>query len=217
MIGPSGPRTSPGVCDAISVSSHRCFPSAFLDYYDFARPMGLHIPIFLYAHGLLSGFIPAAGNESSNKSRHPSICDCFLDCPRLLNHGLSWKCGHQCLPDCKRCRNICGAFFDQKLQDGFSTIYWRIYTEEPGIANHPPDGPANGYTILKHLGRLKDLEARLRGHNCLASCPRRLGLWVFSPTPNFESLNSFYVKEGESPLTRILVDTTTLKGIQVHM
>lgn len=100
----------------------------------------------------------------------------------------------------------------QILQDGFSTIYWRIYTEESGIANHPPDGPANGYTILKHLGHLKYLEARLRNHNCLASCPRRLGLWVFSPTPNFESLNPLYVREGETSHTKIVVDTTALKG-----
>lgn len=112
---------------------------------------------------------------------------------------------------------FCGHFSDTKSQDGFSTIYWRIYTEEPGIANHPPDGPANGYTILKHLGHLKDLEARLRNRNCLASCPRRLGLWVFSSTPNFDSLHSLYVKEGESPSTKILVDTTTLKGTQVQM
>ncbi|KAJ5387661.1 hypothetical protein N7509_010202 [Penicillium cosmopolitanum] len=95
--------------------------------------------------------------------------------------------------------------------DGFSTIYWRIYTEEQGISNHPQDGPANGYTILKHLGRLKDLEARLRGLNCLASCPRRLGLWVFSSTPAFESLASLYVEEGDTETTKILVDTTTLK------
>ncbi|KAJ5755637.1 hypothetical protein N7533_005180 [Penicillium manginii] len=97
------------------------------------------------------------------------------------------------------------------LIDGFSTIYWRIYTEEQGISNHPQDGPANGYTILKHLGRLKDLEARLRGLNCLASCPRRLGLWVFSSTPAFESLASLYVKEGDTETTKILVDTTKLK------
>lgn len=174
--------------------------------------MGLPISTPIRAHGFLSGFIPAAGNESPNKSRHPSICDCSWVCPRLLNHGLSRKRSHQHLFDCKRFGNICGAVADLKIQDGFSTIYWRIYTEEPGIANHPHDGPANGYTILKHLGHLKDLEARLRSHNCLASCPRRLGLWVFSATPNFESLNSLYVKEGESPVTKILVDTTTLKG-----
>lgn len=104
---------------------------------------------------------------------------------------------------------------DRRLQDGFSTIYWRIYTEEQGIANHPQEGPANGYTILRHLGRLKDLEARLRHLNCLASCPRRLGLWVFSSTPNFESLNSLYVKDGDSTTTKILVDTTTLKGVEI--
>ncbi|KAJ5125883.1 Mediator complex subunit Med13 [Penicillium atrosanguineum] len=104
-----------------------------------------------------------------------------------------------------------GATTNVHLADGFSTIYWRIYTEEPTTANPAVEGPANGYTILKHLGRLKNLEARLRSLNCLASCPRRLGLWVFSPTPNFESLNPLYVKEGDSATTKILVDTTNLK------
>ncbi|KAJ5661966.1 Mediator complex subunit Med13 [Penicillium maclennaniae] len=104
-----------------------------------------------------------------------------------------------------------GATTNVYLVDGFSTIYWRIYTEEPTTVNPAVEGPANGYTILKHLGRLKNLEARLRNLNCLASCPRRLGLWVFSPTPNFESLNSLYVKEGDSTTTKILVDTTNLK------
>ncbi|KAJ5727240.1 Mediator complex subunit Med13 [Penicillium malachiteum] len=55
-----------------------------------------------------------------------------------------------------------GASTNVHLIDGFSTIYWRIYTEEPGIANQP-EGPANGYTILKHLGRLKDLEVSALG------------------------------------------------------
>ncbi|KAJ6028594.1 Mediator complex subunit Med13 [Penicillium herquei] len=103
-----------------------------------------------------------------------------------------------------------GASTNIHLIDGFSTIYWRIYTEEPGIANQP-EGPANGYTILKHLGRLKDLEGKLRNLNCLASCPRRLGLWVFSPTPDFESLNTLYITEGTEVSKRILVDTTILK------
>ncbi|CAL5870504.1 uncharacterized protein PFLUO_LOCUS4741 [Penicillium psychrofluorescens] len=97
------------------------------------------------------------------------------------------------------------------LIDGFSHIYWRIYTEEPGIANQPSETPANGYTILKHLGRLKDLETRLRSFNCLASCPRRLGLWVFSPTHNFESLGPLYIKEGGEESTKISVDASTLR------
>ncbi|KAJ5759259.1 Mediator complex subunit Med13 [Penicillium odoratum] len=97
------------------------------------------------------------------------------------------------------------------LIDGFSTIYWRIYTEESGIANNQPEGQPNGYIILKHLSRLKDLEAKLRILNCLASCPRRLGLWVFSPTPDFESLDSLYVRDGNEASKRILVDATTLK------
>ena len=101
---------------------------------------------------------------------------------------------------------------NQGHQGGFSTIYWRIYTEESGIA-HPQDGPANGYTILKHLGRLKRLEAQLRNIGGLASCPRRLGLWVFSPSPTFESLGPVYIRDGEVETTKIFVDTTTLKGM----
>ncbi|KAJ5168794.1 Mediator complex subunit Med13 [Penicillium canariense] len=104
-----------------------------------------------------------------------------------------------------------GATTNIHLIDGFSTIYWRIYTEESGITTHPQEGPANGYTILKHLGRLKHLEARLRNIACLASCPRRLGLWVFSPTPTFESLGPVYVTDGDIETTKIFVDTTTLK------
>ena len=101
---------------------------------------------------------------------------------------------------------------DCNFQDGFSTIYWRIYTEEPSIGQPAPEGPANGYTILKHLGRLKDLEARLRNLNCLASCPRRLGLWVFSPTPDFESLDSLYIKEDDKESKKIQVESSVLKG-----
>ncbi|CAI7657940.1 unnamed protein product [Penicillium glandicola] len=104
-----------------------------------------------------------------------------------------------------------GANTNIHLIDGFSNIYWRIYTEEAGIQNNPQEGPANGYTILKHLSRLKDLEARLRVLNCLASCPRRLGLWVFSPTPEFESLKPLYVRGTEAESNKILVGTTTLK------
>ena len=104
---------------------------------------------------------------------------------------------------------------DASYQDGFSNIYWRIYTEEAGITNNPQEGPANGYTILKHLSRLKELEARLRVLNCLASCPRRLGLWVFSPTPEFESLKPLYVRGSDADSNKILVGTTTLKGISM--
>ncbi|EPS33990.1 hypothetical protein PDE_08952 [Penicillium oxalicum 114-2] len=104
-----------------------------------------------------------------------------------------------------------GATTNIHLINGFSTIYWRIYTEESGIASHPQEGPANGYTILKHLGRLKHLEAQLRNIGCLASCPRRLGLWVFSPTPVFSKLSPVYIKEGDVETTKISVDTTTLK------
>ncbi|KAJ5316751.1 hypothetical protein PENANT_c016G08820 [Penicillium antarcticum] len=102
-----------------------------------------------------------------------------------------------------------GANTNIHLIDGFSNIYWRIYTEESRGPNQPQEGPTNGYTILKHLSRLKDLEARLRSLNCLASSPRRLGLWVFSSTPEFESLKPLYLSGEDN--NKIVVGTTTLK------
>ena len=104
--------------------------------------------------------------------------------------------------------------FNNISQDGFSSIYWRIYTEEPGITNHPSEAPNNGHTILKHLSRLKDLELRLRNLDCLASCyPRRLGLWVFSATPNFDNLAPLCLNEGKDEPNRLLVGSTSLKGL----
>lgn len=99
-------------------------------------------------------------------------------------------------------------------QDGFSQIYWRIYTEEPGITHHPSEAPTNGHVILKHLSRLKDLELRLRSQDCLVSCyPRRLGLWVFSTTPNFDNLAPLCLNEAKDDSTRLLVGSVTLKGL----
>lgn len=98
-------------------------------------------------------------------------------------------------------------------KDGFSNIYWRIYTEESSIKNNPPEAPPNGYTILKHLSRLKDLELRLRSLDCLVSCyPRRLGLWVFSPTPEFDHLQPFCPKDAKDDPKRILIGSSILKG-----
>ncbi|KAI9926758.1 hypothetical protein ASPWEDRAFT_143147 [Aspergillus wentii DTO 134E9] len=99
-----------------------------------------------------------------------------------------------------------------RVIDGFSNIYWRIYTEEPGITNYSAETPANGFTILKHLSRLKDIELRLRNLDCLASCyPRRLGLWVFSATPNFEGLSPLCLNESKDDSSRLLIGSTTLK------
>ncbi|KAE8147376.1 mediator complex subunit 13 C-terminal-domain-containing protein [Aspergillus avenaceus] len=100
-----------------------------------------------------------------------------------------------------------------RVLDGFSTIYWRLYTEEPNITNLPGEAPANGFTILKHLSRLKDLEIRLRNSDCLVSSyPRRLGLWVFSATPDFESVNALRSDEGKDDQSRLLVGASTLKA-----
>ncbi|PYH46564.1 uncharacterized protein BP01DRAFT_316628 [Aspergillus saccharolyticus JOP 1030-1] len=105
-----------------------------------------------------------------------------------------------------------GSVTNIRVIDGFSQIYWRIYTEEPGIIHIPGEAPANGYTILKHLSRLKDLELRLRNLDCLVSSyPRRLCLWVFSPTPGFESLASVAANQGKDDSGRLLVGATTLK------
>ncbi|OJJ45497.1 hypothetical protein ASPZODRAFT_134172 [Penicilliopsis zonata CBS 506.65] len=105
-----------------------------------------------------------------------------------------------------------GATTNIRVIDGFSTIYWRIYTEELTIASHAPEVPANGLTILKHLSRLKDLELRLRNLDCLVAClPRRLGLWVFSATPDFESLSSLYLAGNQDGSNRLHVDSSTLR------
>jgi hypothetical protein len=40
---------------------------------------------------------------------------------------------------------------------------------------------------------------------------------VFSPTPNFESLNPLYVKEGDSATRKILVDGASLKGMYTSL
>ncbi|RAL16273.1 uncharacterized protein BO97DRAFT_382582 [Aspergillus homomorphus CBS 101889] len=105
-----------------------------------------------------------------------------------------------------------GSVTNIRVIDGFSHIYWRIYTEEPGITNTPGEPSANGYTILKHLSRLKDLELRLRSLDCLVSSyPRRLCLWTFSPTPGFESLAPVSASQGKDESGRLLVGSTTLK------
>ncbi|THC94622.1 hypothetical protein EYZ11_005910 [Aspergillus tanneri] len=76
----------------------------------------------------------------------------------------------------------------------------------------PGEAPANGYTILKHLSRLKSLELRLRSLNCLVSSyPRRLGLWVFSATPDFESLIPLCSNDGKDEQNRLSVGASTLK------
>ncbi|PLB41339.1 uncharacterized protein BDW47DRAFT_66747 [Aspergillus candidus] len=106
-----------------------------------------------------------------------------------------------------------GSITNIRAIDGFSSIYWRIYTEEPNIASIPGETPANGYTILRHLSRLKDLELRLRNANCLVSSyPRRLGLWVFSATPDFESLDPLCPNQGQEERSRLAVDSFTLKA-----
>ncbi|KAL1882601.1 hypothetical protein Plec18167_003018 [Paecilomyces lecythidis] len=96
--------------------------------------------------------------------------------------------------------------------DGFSNIYWRIYTEEPASAALPAEGPANGFTILKHLSRLKSLELRLRNFDCLVSCyPRRLGLWVFSATPEFGTLKPLSRDGDGTNYNRLALDSVNLK------
>ncbi|OGM50489.1 hypothetical protein ABOM_000849 [Aspergillus bombycis] len=105
-----------------------------------------------------------------------------------------------------------GSVTNIRVLDGFSNIYWRIYTEDPNITNLPGEAPANGFTILKHLSRLKDLELRLRNSDCLVSSyPRRLGLWVFSATPEFESVGCLRSDESKGEQSRLIVGSSTLK------
>jgi mediator of RNA polymerase II transcription subunit 13 len=100
-------------------------------------------------------------------------------------------------------------------QDGFSHIYWRIYTEDSSIGTQSSDSNTqnNGYNILKHLSRLKDLELKLRNQDCLVSCyPRRLGLWIFSATPGFESLSPLVQESAGQDPNRLLIGPVSLKG-----
>ncbi|KAF7593488.1 mediator of RNA polymerase II transcription subunit 13 [Aspergillus hancockii] len=105
-----------------------------------------------------------------------------------------------------------GSVTNIRVLDGFSNIYWRIYTEEPNITNIPGETPANGFTILKHLSRLKDLELRLRNLDCLVSSyPRRLGLWVFSATPEFGAVSALRSEESKDEQIRLIVGSSKLK------
>ncbi|KAL2819674.1 mediator complex subunit 13 C-terminal-domain-containing protein [Aspergillus granulosus] len=104
-----------------------------------------------------------------------------------------------------------GSITNIRVIDGFSNIYWRIYTEDAGSTNPPADGIHNGHTILKHISRLKELELRLRSLGCLVlSYPRRLGLLIFSATPDFEHLSPLLLNDKDES-TRLLVGATTLK------
>ncbi|KAL1970027.1 hypothetical protein VTN77DRAFT_6432 [Rasamsonia byssochlamydoides] len=105
-----------------------------------------------------------------------------------------------------------GAITNISVIDGFSNIYWRIYSEEPSGVPPSPDATSNGYNILKHLSRLKDLEMKLRNLDCLVSCyPRRLGLWIFSATPGFESLSSLSQEPPNYESNRLVIGSTSLK------
>ncbi|KAL4895078.1 mediator complex subunit 13 C-terminal-domain-containing protein [Aspergillus ambiguus] len=105
-----------------------------------------------------------------------------------------------------------GSITNIRAIDGFSNIYYRIYTEDQSIPNVPGDASSNAYTILRHLSRLKDLELRLRNLDCLvSSLPRRLGLWVFSATPDFENLIALCPNPGKDEQNRITVGSSTLK------
>ncbi|KAL4909180.1 hypothetical protein BDW74DRAFT_78392 [Aspergillus multicolor] len=104
-----------------------------------------------------------------------------------------------------------GCITNIRVIDGFSNVYWRIYTEDNGT-NPPGDGPSNGHTVLKHFSRLKELELRLRCQGSLVlSYPRRLGLLVFSATPGFEQLSSSLSSESGDQSNRLLVGSTVLK------
>ncbi|KAL1976127.1 hypothetical protein VTN31DRAFT_2409 [Thermomyces dupontii] len=92
--------------------------------------------------------------------------------------------------------------------NGFSTIYWRIYTEE---RLSDENGPPDKYSILKYLSRMKDLEIKLRNQDCLVSThPKRFCLWVFSATPGFESLR-VASQDAPADLTKLTIGSTTIK------
>ncbi|KAL4803745.1 mediator complex subunit 13 C-terminal-domain-containing protein [Aspergillus unguis] len=104
-----------------------------------------------------------------------------------------------------------GSITNIRVIDGFSNVYWRIYTEENNNNNPSGDTPSNGHTVLKHISRLKELELRLRCHGCLVlSYPRRLGLLIFSATPDFESLSPVRLGDADDS-NKVLVGSTVLK------
>ncbi|KAL4739622.1 mediator complex subunit 13 C-terminal-domain-containing protein [Aspergillus similis] len=105
-----------------------------------------------------------------------------------------------------------GCITNVRVIDGFSNIYWRIYTEDTSGTNPPGDGPNNGHTLLKHISRLKELELRLRCQGSLVlSYPRLLGLLIFSATPDFEHLTPALLSESGNQTNRLLVGSTILK------
>ncbi|KAL4790769.1 mediator complex subunit 13 C-terminal-domain-containing protein [Aspergillus venezuelensis] len=105
-----------------------------------------------------------------------------------------------------------GSITNIRVVDGFSNIYWRIYTEETSGSNPPGDGPNNGPTVLKHISRLKELELRLRSQGSLVlSYPRRLGLLIFSATPDFDHLQPVLLDDRGDDTKRLLVGSTVLK------
>ncbi|KAL4788336.1 mediator complex subunit 13 C-terminal-domain-containing protein [Aspergillus varians] len=105
-----------------------------------------------------------------------------------------------------------GSITNIRVIDGFSNIYWRIYTEESTSTNPPGDGPNNGHNVLKHISRLKELELRLRSQGSLVlSYPRRLGLLIFSATPDFEHLSPAVLNDRGDEYNRLLVGSTILK------
>ncbi|KAL4988596.1 mediator complex subunit 13 C-terminal-domain-containing protein [Aspergillus falconensis] len=105
-----------------------------------------------------------------------------------------------------------GSITNIRVIDGFSNVYWRIYTEDTSGTNPPGDGPNNGHTVLKHISRLKELELRLRCQGSLVlSYPRRLGLLIFSATPDFEHLSPAFLIESGDQTSRLLVGSTVLK------
>ncbi|KAL3460436.1 mediator complex subunit 13 C-terminal-domain-containing protein [Aspergillus heterothallicus] len=105
-----------------------------------------------------------------------------------------------------------GSITNIRVIDGFSNIYWRIYTEDTSSINPPADGLQNGHTILKHISRLKELELRLRSLGCLVlSYPRRLGLLIFSATPDFEHISPLIPNDKRDDLNRLFVGSTALK------
>ncbi|KAL5343638.1 mediator complex subunit 13 C-terminal-domain-containing protein [Aspergillus crustosus] len=105
-----------------------------------------------------------------------------------------------------------GSITNIRVIDGFSNIYWRIYTEETGGSNAPGDSSNNAQAILKHISRLKELELRLRSQGCLVlSYPRRLGLLIFSATPDFDHLAPLFPSERKDDSNRLVVGNSVLK------
>ncbi|KAL4887166.1 mediator complex subunit 13 C-terminal-domain-containing protein [Aspergillus karnatakaensis] len=101
-----------------------------------------------------------------------------------------------------------GSITNIRVIDGFSNIYWRIYTQEAAGTS-----ALNDEAALKRISRLKEIEVRLRCQGCLVLVyPRKLGLLMFSATADFEHLAPWFPSERKDDSSMLLFGNLALKA-----